>query len=116
MLDSFIFSLESVSNVYDQVYVIVDGLDECEKRKPLLDSLLKLLGKTINVFMTSRPEVDIKKRFRGISTLEMDKEHMQRDIATYVEWKLEHDESFKYFPLDLKSEIAQKLISKSNGM
>jgi len=72
--------------------------------------------KKINLFLTSRPEIDIKKTFRGMSTLEMDREHVQRDVATSVEWKLEHDASFEDFSDDLKSEITQKLIAKSNGM
>ena len=51
-----------------------------------------------------------------MSTLDMEKEYMQRDVAMHVEWKLEHNASFEYLAPDLKSEIAQKLIYKSHRM
>jgi len=116
LIDSLIFTLELISNQFSQVYVVVDGLDECEKRRILLNSFLKLNSRNMNIFVTSRPEKDIERMFRGKTAAEMDKLNIQRDIATHIERRLELDSWFEDINGELKDEIRQKLLAKSDGM
>lgn len=64
-LDTLLFTLEWISSMYERVYVIIDGLDECDKRKSIVKQLSKLVTNVINLFVTSRPETDIEKAFEG---------------------------------------------------
>jgi hypothetical protein len=116
LLDSLVFILEWAANLYHMVYIIVDGLDECSDRRPLVDSLLKLTTKKINLLITSRPEKDIEKAFHERSSVGVGIDCVREDIATHVNWKLQHDESFERFGVKLKSEIREKLTNSHGGM
>lgn len=115
-LDTLLFTLQWISTTYESVYVIIDGLDECDKRKPIINQLSKLVTNVINLFVTSRPETDIEKAFEGRPNMTMDDEHLQQDITAHVKWTLENDEDFADIAVQLKEEIAQKLQQKNAGM
>lgn len=115
-LDTLLFTLEWISSTYERVYVIIDGLDECDKRKSIVKHLSKLVTNVVNLFVTSRPETDIEKAFEGRPNMTMDDEQLQQDITAHVKWTLDNDEDFADIAIQLKDEIAQKLQQKNAGM
>jgi hypothetical protein len=58
-LDTLISELNLISHMYGRAYIIIDGLDECENRKPLVNCVAKLVLAGLNVLVTSRPENDL---------------------------------------------------------
>jgi len=116
LLQSLVLLLERAAAVYEAVYLIVDGLDECGDRRPLINSLLSLTTRKINLLITSRPEQDIEKAFHGKPFVRMDINGIREDIVKHVNWKLNKDDSFPNFGEGLKCEIQARLTEKHAGM
>ena len=115
-LDTLLFTLEWISHAYEQVYIIIDGLDECENRKTLVNNLSNIPTDAFNLFITSRPENDIVKAFGEKPNMGMDNKYVQQDIAAHIKIVLDEDEDFQDLDVDLKNEIAEKLQAKNEGM
>jgi hypothetical protein len=97
------------------VFLIIVGIDECDKRREILCELNHLANGTVNIFIASRPEKDIQEAFRGKPTVVMDKYFVQKDIATHLDWVLTNEFEFQ---LDekLKEEIRSEMLNESEGM
>lgn len=110
--------LEQVSVFLPRLYLIIDGIDECEENKTEVLMTLKSLldAKTVNVFVASRPEKNIERALYGQPTMKMDKKRVQMDIATHLDWVLEYEEFECDLDERLKEEIKVKLLTKSEGM
>lgn len=85
------------------LHLVIDALDECNsaERIEILDRLVSLMQstKTVRVVITSRPDIDIKKRFEKMSAdgfleLQFSKEHVNQDLKTYVGSRLRGSENF----------------------
>jgi hypothetical protein len=85
-------TIDWISKSFSRLYVIVDGLDECVNIEGLLNLALKfpVEASTVNVLMTSRPEIDIERSFVGKPQLGIEK-FVQEDISRYIEWRLNND-------------------------
>ena len=81
LLETFICSSEPV-------YIVLDGLDECEEieRKPILTIILGLLQNCLNlhVLVASRKEVDICQELEGKCTTLIIEENSRSDIERFV--------------------------------
>jgi ATP/maltotriose-dependent transcriptional regulator MalT len=109
---------KDVASSINEVYLVVDGLDECENREELLTTLSSLpscQSSSINLLVTSRPETDIDKAFSGKPRLQID-QLVRADISSYVSWRLTHEEKLKRIKGGLKEEIQEKLVTKGAGM
>jgi hypothetical protein len=113
--DVFLATLETIAS-YNRIYIVLDGLDECANREPLLEILSTLETEKLNLFVTSRFEKDIEKAFEGKESLGVDQECVQIDIATHIGWMLDSDKKLKCIKLDLKETIKNQLAKKSDGM
>jgi hypothetical protein len=109
-------------NIYPQTTLVLDALDECDPgtRKHLIkffDSLLIESCKPVKIFISSRPDRDIKFRFQGGPNVEIQATDNHQDIAKFVESKIEENStSFNAFSPTLRDDIVQTLLSKSKGM
>ncbi|KZP31902.1 ankyrin, partial [Athelia psychrophila] len=57
---------------FEHVYIVVDALDECTDKKKVLawiEELMQWNGGKLHIFLSSRPETDIKKKFRSMANL-----------------------------------------------
>ena len=108
-------ALEWISGFYNDVHLVIDGLDECTKREQLLLQLTRLRGTNIKLFVTSQPESDTTIAFHRKPVLKID-EYNNSDILTYVQWQLENDPKLTHIKPALKQEIQDKLIGKSARM
>ncbi|KAF8248643.1 hypothetical protein K440DRAFT_642062 [Wilcoxina mikolae CBS 423.85] len=118
--------LSELMKTFEQVYLVMDAMDELEDRKtflPMITRLAQDFGSSINlkIFVTSRREKDIETHFNRckVPTIQIEAAKVDADIAAFVHDQLERcDENFTEFPIDqsLKEEIKYALTSKSNGM
>ncbi|KKP01543.1 hypothetical protein THAR02_06365 [Trichoderma harzianum] len=115
---------------FDNVYIVIDALDECpllnEQRAKLLKSLRRVLAIAPNkfhFFFTSRREPDIDDKIRPILSStdknEIDllarQQIINKDIYHYIDSQLNGDE-YKNWPESVKDEARESLVEKADCM
>ncbi|KAJ2983550.1 hypothetical protein NUW58_g6229 [Xylaria curta] len=120
-LQKLLTVFETMCRMFDEVFVVVDGLDECESDE-VIHNLSKLVlkknGATVTTLLLSRDVVHIRDR------LESDFSHTEieahtEDIQLYVYAELEMRIESKRLRLrnpELKAEIVDRLVHGSKGM
>jgi hypothetical protein len=86
-IDEYISLIKQFCLRLEKVVVVVDALDECADRSGFFRGLLKLSGEslTINLFLTSRYEVELERMINPVASHRLAlKEHMRSDIRTYL--------------------------------
>ena len=110
--------------VLPKLYVVVDALDECSRDSRLqlvnlLSAEISRSSNIIKVFLTSRPDKDIKDRLRLGPNHEISSSDNQEDITAYIQDQI-YNESPSWWvghvDEDLKRHICQVLISRCQGM
>lgn len=123
--------LKSVIAGFDDVFIIVDALDECpngdqERSKffGILEDMLSWNFDQLHVLITSRREIDIQESFETISTTTEEGEaqiiniqgsHIQHDIQKFLKHSLE-GRRFRFWKPELKEDVKKYLTSKADGM
>jgi len=106
-------------------YVVVDGLDECDKpeRKILISSFRRIIAKastTVKVFIASRTEVDIKAQLAQAVDVQIVASKTKADIELFidatVDERAESDLFYGTAPLTLVTLIKNALRNGSEGM
>jgi len=118
--------LSELMGTFDQVYLVIDALDEFDDRGgflPIISGFVQGSDPSIKlkVFVTSRREKDIVVHLTkpGFPTIQIEAQKVDADIAAFVHHQVgQWDESVAGFPIDqkLKGEIIHALSTKSNGM
>ncbi|KAI9783442.1 MAG: hypothetical protein M1816_001366 [Peltula sp. TS41687] len=110
-------------NVYPQVTIVLDALDECARDTriwliKLFDTLVKKSANPVKILISSRPDEDIKDRFKEGSNLEISARENQDDIAKFVVDAIDNSPSHwrKRISMDLRRDIIETLVDKSQGM
>jgi hypothetical protein len=74
-----------------QVYIIIDGIDECEfsERKSILSFVTSLVGNSaapskLRTMFVSQDENDIKRLLRSCAVLRLTDDHNRSDIESYT--------------------------------
>lgn len=93
----------------------MDGLDECSNRKSLALTLRRFNVRNVSILVTCRPELDIAGILATNQSLDIDKQ-VVNDIVTHVRWEIESDPKLSRIQPQLKQEIQDQLIAKSDGM
>ena len=76
-LEEHVRLVKSVVELFSDVYIVVDAVDELDvgppnTRKLLLQSLLRLMNRSVHIFITSRPHIeDIGKILANSSRLDI---------------------------------------------
>ncbi|KAI0111099.1 hypothetical protein GGR51DRAFT_547299 [Nemania sp. FL0031] len=106
-------------------YVVIDGIDECEKadQGKLLKTLSSLFAATSNakLFLSSREslEREIRIHFSVVEKISMDHSDAQGDIATYIHGTLQEKREQQELIVGdtgLITEIEQALNQRADGM
>jgi hypothetical protein len=109
----------------DQVFIIIDALDERRKngeREQLFSTISEIKSQALpnlHVFTTSRREVDIEEAILPLVTIPaipMGGSQIELDIKLYISWQLATDSQLKKWPNAIKAEIEESLTSDANGM
>ena len=108
---------------YPQTTLVLDALDECHKETRtqlvnILDTLVTQSPKPVKIFISSRPDQDIKHRFGCGPNVHIKATDNRDDIAKFVNDKLNNSPEYWQNSInrDLKREICETLVDKSEGM
>ncbi|KIJ06717.1 hypothetical protein PAXINDRAFT_52266, partial [Paxillus involutus ATCC 200175] len=82
-------TLGEVVKDFDEVYILIDALDECDSQAELLEWMQSLQSSTkgLHLLVTSRPERIIEDRMSNSShaRISLNSELLDDDIKTYVD-------------------------------
>jgi hypothetical protein len=110
-------TLGEVVKGLDEVYVLIDALDECDSQAELLDWMKSLQSTTqgLRLLVTSRPECIIEERMSNCShvRISLNRELLDNDIKTYVD---EHVEATSDLKILMTEEMKKRLRIKGDGM
>jgi hypothetical protein len=109
---------------FDEIFVILDALDECKERTELLEGIKKIAGwkKKPHILVTSRREKDIED---SLDSLVNDQRKVciqsalvNNDIRAYIQKRLQSDQNLKRWrnKPEVQMEIEAKLMGKADGM
>lgn len=115
--------LKALLSCYDQVFIGIDGIDECEpaERKRLTSLLRSLIQPSdqetiVRVLVFSCAENDIERSLSPCKRLDVKSHHVWRSIESYVNTRLNAlNAIFKFRALKLE-EIARKITEQSAGI
>ncbi|KAI8661998.1 NACHT domain-containing protein [Fusarium keratoplasticum] len=113
-------------NFYPHTTIILDALDECpvEERMLLLNTFdwaSRSSSRPVKIFISSRPEGDIRQRLIRLPNLEISAWNNSHDIAEFIKESIySQDSRAPWTPAlakneALKEKIARTLIEKSDG-
>ncbi|KAH8800337.1 hypothetical protein F5884DRAFT_891236 [Xylogone sp. PMI_703] len=98
------------------VYFVVDALDECNKEKPGVADLIKLISTSLTLtdrvkwMISSRPEVDLHSKLKdlepSVSLLELDAQSLEGPVNAYIDHKLSTLEDRDGYDKDCLSQIS----------
>jgi len=108
-------------NKYPKTTIILDGLDECEEKErkdlmDILDGLLADASKPVKMFISSRPNDDIKRIFKDRANIEIQATDNEEDIAKFVRKQIAKHDPWVRLPSTLKDDIVKILRDRSKGM
>ena len=111
------------------IYLIIDALDECpndsgipssrEMVLELVKELVELHQSNLRLFITSRPEFDIRNTLQPIATHQLchhDESGQKQDIVDYVTSVVRSDDRMKIWQEDDKNIAIEKLTENADGM
>ena len=117
-------ALAELCEDFDEIYLVVDALDECEQslREEILDSVVELskLHSLVKTFITSRREIDIEQMFKALSTptICIKAKNTASDIRRYVVDTVDllTGNKLKVQSPVTKARIVETLVFKADGM
>jgi hypothetical protein len=114
-------TLLDILEAFNDVFIILDALDECTERKDLLDWIKEMTswrkGK-LHLLATSRSEEDISKPLRLLDPdhISIKQGLVTRDIERYINSILDGGDSFERWGDEIKANIKNKLLDSAGGM
>lgn len=115
--------LQKYVRIYPQTTLVLDALDELDHRtrKQLITALDSLVGhssRPIKIFVSSRPDTDIRYRFETGPHVCIQATDNQNDIAMFIDACIEEDARTRRDKLSdkLREDIVATLLEKSQGM
>jgi len=108
-------------NLYPKTTIILDALDECDKHKrgvliEIFDSFLARASRPVKIFISSRPDGDIKDRFKSQANIEIQAADNHDDISRFVESEITKHPRWNKISLKLQEQVVETLQKGSQGM
>lgn len=117
---SLVAALSATLRAFEQVWIVLDGIDESRDRQKLLDLLLSFTRghfPKIRILALSRQEIDIERAFEfTFISLSLSNPLVDEDIKIYIERQLQVSDNFTRWPGSLRDEIAVGLTIGAKGM
>lgn len=116
--------LVEVLESFEQVFIVIDALDECSDQDvvlPLIAALVQSSSVKIKICVTSRRQQFILHSFAKLKcpTLEIEAKKVDQDIMVFASAEIDRrSEDYEYGIIDpeLKAKIKATLVGQSNGM
>ena len=114
-------ALRQLSEPLDEIYFVLDALDECVEIAAVISSLQEIRGwhnPNLHILVTSRKEVAIEKGFRSLTTDQIPIQDflVDADIRLLVRECLRNDPELSRWSEMIKAEIEKTLYEGSKGM
>jgi ankyrin repeat domain-containing protein 50 len=108
-------------NLYPRTTIILDALDECDQveREFLVETFENLLRDAVNpvkIFISSRPDGDIKDSLQSYSNITIQASDNDDDIATFVRGEIVRHRRWSRISAELRDEVVGTLLTRSQGM
>jgi len=127
--DTIMKMLKETISGFDDIYIVIDALDECPKIDDERSKLLKAIQMVnswgidaVHLFVTSRREIDIQECFENMpkdsglfSDVPIEGALVEKDIRKYLERRLQEDKFRRWLP-SFKEEVLERLTSQAGGM
>ncbi|KAH8585985.1 hypothetical protein B0O99DRAFT_695912 [Bisporella sp. PMI_857] len=104
---------------FDNIFIIVDALDECESLAEVLDMLEQIVAWKIpglHLLVTSRELREITACFDGSVRLYIAASEVDRDIRAHVLNVLKTDRECRKWPLEVQQHVEERLMERCAGM
>ena len=116
--------LESLIQLPEIVYMVIDGLDECNEntRYQLLTffmKLIKLRNRGIKIIISSRPEIDIMRSATKSHQISLEDAKDRLDIEAYIEDEIHQKRKagkISFNEVSIMKEIKDALVKGAEGM
>ncbi|KAI0103318.1 ankyrin repeat-containing domain protein [Nemania sp. FL0031] len=112
--------LVDLVSLYDQTTLVLDALDECEldSRREIIEAIELLFksGNSVKVFISSRPDRDIRNRFIHRPNIEIQATDNEKDIQKFINEEISKHENWAHMAPDLRKNIISTVFTKSQGM
>lgn len=116
-LEELVPLLPALVGEFDRIYIVIDGLDECLERQSLLEALVGLDSNSrTHLLVTSREEVDIKRKFNEKPAVCIQDDNVARDVEIYVKSEIEKQPKLKRLPDELKTKVIRELVKGAHSM
>lgn len=108
-------------DLFPRSTIIIDALDECDEddRQDLVQFLTEMMESSrrpLMIFVSGRPDGDIRDAFRNRIKVEIGVEGNQGDITKFVEKKVKEHRRWDDFTKDTKERVKTTLIKESQAM
>lgn len=108
-------------NLYPKTTLILDALDECDAYKrgeliEIFDYIVENASKPVKIFISSRPDGDIKERFNNSANVSIQATDNEGDISRFVQNEITKHRRWRKMPASLQTEIIDTLQNQSQGM
>lgn len=113
--------LLAILHGFDQVFIIIDALDECQSRVELLLWLRDIAnwkGGKLHLAVTGRPERDVIDVIKSLDRREVrvDADTENVDIQMYLDHQLQNETKLSRWPEDVRALIKAALTKGADGM
>ncbi len=118
-LDELRSFLRLLLESHDSATIIVDGLDESPSYATVCDFLTSAVSAgtyPLKVFVSSRPEQDIRRRLCAFQQIPVPEIAVEADISTYVKLRLDTDPRLRRMSEKMKHYVELILRTDSHGM
>src|SRR4051812_22682845 len=127
-LENVLEMLKVVVQDFDDIYIIMDGLDECPKtdseRSRLLDIIKEIRNwniPSVHIFVASRLERDILDEFDDFASddhirIPAEGNQVKEDIALFIQKKLSEDKRCSRWKPALKAFVQERISTRAGGM
>lgn len=108
-------------NLYPKTTFILDALDECDAYKrgvliEIFDYFVDNASRPVKIFISSRPDGDIKDRFKSSANIAIQATDNHNDISRFVENEITKHRRWRKMSANLQNEIIHTLQNHSQGM
>jgi hypothetical protein len=113
--------LFTILETFDDIYIVLDALDECTERKDLLKWIKQMTSwkrSKLHLLTTSRPEEDIAKNLRLLDPdyVDIKQDLITHDVKRYIDCILDSEDAFDRWNDEIKANIKSKLLESAGGM
>jgi hypothetical protein len=120
-IESLQATLLLILEAFNDVYIVIDALDECAERKDILkwiDRTMSWKKSKLHLLATSRPEEVIAKDLRSLDPdhVHIKQDLVSRDIERYINCILYDEDSFGKWDDGTKTTIKNTVLESASGM